>query len=535
MTTLAARTHPALSAPRMFVLFAAYVPAYIALDWVSVIAPIGAFAITPWNPPPGLSLALLLRFGIRRGPWLFVAAFLSEIVLRGGATPLPVVAAASLLLAAAYTGVAALLAGPLRVRADLLTLRDAAVFVMTVVIATGMLAVAYVALVGSGGPPAGDFGSTAAQFWIGDMIGIIVTTPLLLVLTRPGALTHFRFSFEACAQALVILATLWIVFGWGIGHELKLFYILFLPLIWIAMRQGTEGTVVAITAVQVGLIVAVELGGRQDSVVLEFQFLMLALAVTGFLLSVAVAERSAVERRLRDKQFELDRSLRLAATSELASALAHELNQPLSAISAYVRACQLMLAQSGPSSATLAQTMNKVIGEVHRAGTVVRRLRDFFRTGSAQFEQVAANPLIDGALATLRERALRHDVALVRDVPPGLPDVSVDRVQFDAVLHNLVNNAIDALKTVAHPGRTVKVGAALHEPGLLRVTVEDNGPGVSPDMEPTLVSPFATTKVQGTGLGLAISRSIVEAHGGRLWHEPRGGGSAFCFTLPTAP
>jgi hypothetical protein len=99
VTTLAARIGPALSAPRTFGLFVGYVAAYIALDWVSLIDPIGAFAITPWNPSPGLSLALLLRFGVRRGPWLFVAAFLSEIVLRGGATPLPIVAAAALLVA----------------------------------------------------------------------------------------------------------------------------------------------------------------------------------------------------------------------------------------------------------------------------------------------------------------------------------------------------------------------------------------------------------------------------------------------------
>jgi len=107
-------------------------------------------------------------------------------------------------------------------------------------------------------------------------------------------------------------------------------------------------------------------------------------------------------------------------------------------------------------------------------------------------------------------------------------------VQIGSVLHNLVNNAIDALKESAKPVRTVRISGALDDKGLVRLAVQDNGPGVNPDMEPTLFLPFATSKPDGTGLGLAISRSIIEAHGGRLWYEPGSDGSTFVFTVAVA-
>ena len=180
---------------------------------------------------------------------------------------------------------------------------------------------------------------------------------------------------------------LWIVFGSAFSKELNLFYLLFLPLIWIAMLHGLPGTALATLVIQLGLIVALKLGGYQRGTVLEFQLLLLALAVTGLFLGVAISERRGVERILREKQFELDRSLRLAAASEMASALAHELNQPLSAIATYARAGQIIASDPTRSQEALGQTMDKVAHEAARAGAVVHRLRDFFRTGSTQVER----------------------------------------------------------------------------------------------------------------------------------------------------
>ena len=512
---------------------AGYVLGYIALDWISFIDPIGAFAITPWNPPPGLSLAFLLRYGIRQGGWLFVAAIAAEFLVRSAPAPLLVLVAASLLLAAGYTGVTAVLTRLLRFSPDITSLRDATVFVVTTAVACSAIAFAYVALfAGSGLLPPRDFWSGVAQFWIGDLIGIVVTTPVLLLLTRTRRHPSLRPTLEAFAEALAVALALWVVFGTRWGDEPKLFYVLFLPVIWIAMRHGVEGAVFGTLAVQLGLIAAIVATRRGYGAVLDFQFLMLAIAATGLLLGAAVSERRTMERQLRDKQGKLDRSLRLAAASELASALAHELNQPLSAITAYLRACEMMLGTPLQHSGELRATMGKVVGEAARAGDVVRRLRDFFRSGTVQVETVAPAVLIDEACATLRERAERHRIALVtggRDAPA----VTVDRVQIEAVLHNLIANAIDALKS--RPGsRIVRVVAARGEPGFVRIAVEDNGPGISAEIAESLFDPFVTTKPRGTGLGLAISRSIVDAHGGRLWHEMLDPGSAFLFTVPEA-
>jgi C4-dicarboxylate-specific signal transduction histidine kinase len=333
-------------------------------------------------------------------------------------------------------------------------------------------------------------------------------------------------------QGMSIVLALWIVFGTRFGDEPKLFYLLFLPVIWIAMRHGIEGGVFGTLTVQLGLIAAIVATRRGDGAVLDFQFLMLAVAATGLVLGAAVSERRAIERQLRDKQMRLDRSLRLAAASELASALAHELNQPLSAITAYLRACEMMLAAPQRDTNGLKATMDKVVAEANRAGSVVRRLRDFFRSGTAQPETVEPAVLVQEACTTVRERAERHRIAL--ETPAGdAPAVVVDRVQIEAVLHNLLANAIDALK-MRPEGRAIRVVIAKDDAGFVRITIADNGPGIAAEIAEALFEPFVTTKPRGTGLGLAISRSIIDAHGGRLWYEALAPGSAFSFTIPEA-
>jgi len=510
----------------------AYVALYVALDWVSFIDPVAAFAITPWNPPPGLSIAFLLRRGVRQGPWLFVAAFAAEFLVRGAPAPLPVLVAASLLLAVSYTVVSALLVRVLRIDPDLATLRDASAFIVTAVVACGVIGLSFVALfAGSGLLPPGEFRRSVMQFWIGDLIGVVVTAPVLLVATRRPRV-RISIGVEGLAQLAAIAAALWVVFGSGLPDATTLFYVLFLPIVWIAMRRGIEGAVFGTLAVQLGLIVAVEVTGQQRGAVIEFQFLMLAIAITALLLGAAVSERRAIERALREKQATLDRSLRLAAASELASALAHELNQPLSAIGTYLRACQLMLERSGAAEGDLRATMDKVVAEVNRAGSVVRRLRDFFRSGSVELETIAPAVLIEEACAAVQERANRHRVA-VEQSARNLPDVRVDRVQIEAVLANLLGNAIDALQRRAGE-RALRIDASRDRPGFVRIAVQDNGPGVEPEVAQSLFDPFVTTKPKGMGLGLAISRSIVDAHGGKLWHEARAPGSAFCFTVRSA-
>jgi C4-dicarboxylate-specific signal transduction histidine kinase len=266
--------------------------------------------------------------------------------------------------------------------------------------------------------------------------------------------------------------------------------------------------------------------------VLEFQALMSALAITGLFLGAVVTERSRARDALEAREAELQRSLRLAAAAETASALAHELNQPLSAIATYVRACVLLLERPDENRARLAETMRTVTAEVGRASDVVRRLRDFFRSGTSRLERIDVAELLRAGAERVAPRVARHRIDLRVDPAPGLPPVHVDRLQLETVLHNLLANAIDAIIAADSPERSVRLAAEPAPSGAVKVIVSDSGPGLTKEVMDNVFRPFATTKPQGMGLGLAISRSIVENHGGRLVVEAPARGATFSFTLP---
>jgi signal transduction histidine kinase len=510
-----------------------FVAAYIALDRVSHVDPLGPLGITPWNPSPGLALFLLLHYGLRYAPWLFAAAFLAQwIPIGSGAAAWPLLACTAAVIAIGYAGIAVLLTRRLGFSRDLAKLRDVTLFVTTTVVGTLAIALLCVSLfVAAGAIPAELFVSSTAHFWIGDLIGVIVTTPVLLVSTRSRLLAPTVSRMEVAMQIAAFLAALVLIFVSDLGDERKLVYLLFLPQIWIAMRHGVAGTVWATLLAQVGLIVALLVGGHAPGEVLDYQLLMFALALTGLFMGVTLDERRAAESELRAKQSELDRSLRAAAASELASTLAHELNQPLSAVASYTRACQLLLEQGDPAH-ELVPTLNKVVAEANRAATVVRRLREFVLTGAVRQEPLAVAALLEGTVEAARPRAQRLGVTLSVIVAPALPLAMGDRVQLETVLHNLVANAIDAL-TGTTGGRSIRIEATVAPPDMVEIAVADDGPGIHTDVSDILFQPMASTKVEGLGLGLAISRSIVEAHGGRLWLEPSARGARFCLTLPT--
>lgn len=514
---------------------AGYITLYVFLDWISYIHPVLPIAITPWNPPPGLSLVFLLRYGLRNWPALVAAAFLADVLVRGIPAPLTWLAISSLVLAGCYTWIASMLAGKARISGNFDNLQALTRFLGVILPGTLAAGMAYVAIFTFAGlVPVEAFFNNVLRFWVGDAIGVMVVTPLLLVHSAdisPFRRENWRPNSETLLQGASVLLALWLIFGVEYTDEFKFFYLLFLPLIWISMRHGIQGATLAIVGIQLGLIVALQLGGHRVTAVLEFQLLMAALAVTGLFLGMVVTNRREVEEQLRNRQAELNQALRMAAAGEMASAFAHELNQPLSAISSYLRACQLLLAAPGEQRELLAETMDKVVAEAGRAGQVVHRLRDFYRSGELKLERLAVEELLRGGMSTLNKRAERHGIIMRLAVASGLPELTVDRMQIETVLHNLISNAIDAF--AGSKGGEIEVEAVLDANGDVRVCVSDNGPGIIPEMAHRLFEPFATSKPEGMGLGLAITRSLLDAHGGKLWAEPASGkGARFCFTLP---
>jgi two-component system sensor kinase FixL len=216
----------------------------------------------------------------------------------------------------------------------------------------------------------------------------------------------------------------------------------------------------------------------------------------------------------------------------MASALAHELNQPLSAVVSYLRACQIMLADPVANRARLEETMTRANDEARRAAEVVRGLREFFRAGAGQLAHVELPALLAHAVEPLRGRFQRHAVRVRIDCEPGLPQVHVDKMQIETVVQNLVGNAVDAMASASSAGREIDITARRADAEAARVCVADTGPGLDPEVAKRLFLPFRSTKPHGMGLGLALSRTIVESHGGKLWYEPGAKGSVFCFTVP---
>jgi two-component system sensor kinase FixL len=249
-----------------------------------------------------------------------------------------------------------------------------------------------------------------------------------------------------------------------------------------------------------------------------------------------ITDRHHAEDEARQLQERLTHFSRLSTMGEMAAGLAHEINQPLSAIATYAQACQRILRQDEPDVADVAVALEQINAQALRAGEVIRRLRNFVKNREVKREWVDCRRLLDD-LRTLAETDARlHNVQLRIDAEEGLPAVHADPIQLQQVILNLVRNAIDAMADCPVGRREIVLKTCRSPEGEVQITVADQGSGLAPGAAEHLFNPFFTTKASGTGLGLAISRSIVRAHGGRLWHTSNGEfGARFHFTLPASP
>jgi two-component system sensor kinase FixL len=214
----------------------------------------------------------------------------------------------------------------------------------------------------------------------------------------------------------------------------------------------------------------------------------------------------------------------------MASALAHELNQPLSAIANYLKGSKMLMERDPVPADRVSDAMNKAADEALRAGQIIRRLRDFVARGETERSVESLPKMIEEASALALVGAKEHGIRVRFDFDRDVDLVLADKVQVQQVVLNLIRNAIDAMMDCAKRDLTVIVRPA--DDNMALVSVRDSGPGISPEIADQLFQPFITTKRTGMGVGLSISRTIIEAHGGRIWAEPNaGGGTTFRFTL----
>lgn len=253
---------------------------------------------------------------------------------------------------------------------------------------------------------------------------------------------------------------------------------------------------------------------------------------TGFIRDLT--ERQQTEMQLRELQSELAHVRRVSEMSTLATSLAHEINQPLTAIANYCEGARIILETAPRSEAMekLDAMMEATTAQVLRAGEIVRRLRDFMSHGRTTYQRESLTRLITEANALALVGTREHAIEVEIDLDPEAESVLADRMQIQQVLVNLIRNAIDAM--IGSLRRNLRI-VTRREGEFVVICVADTGSGLDPIVADRLFQPFITSKQSGMGVGLSICRTIVEGHRGRIWFEPvEGGGTVFSFTLPTA-
>ena len=252
---------------------------------------------------------------------------------------------------------------------------------------------------------------------------------------------------------------------------------------------------------------------------------------TGFVRDLT--ERQQTEARLQELQTELIHVSRLTALGEMASALAHELNQPLSAIANYLKGSRMLLDRDPVPVERVGDAIDRAAAEALRAGQVIRKLRDFLSRGESERRIESLPKLVEEASALALVGAKDHGIRVRFDFDPAVDLVFADRVPVQQVVLNLIRNAIDSMAD--SPRRDMRVSVAPSGDRFAEVAVADTGPGISADILDQLFQSFVTSKPSGMGVGLSISRTIVESHGGRIWAETNAdGGATFRFTLERA-
>lgn len=512
-----------------------YLGSYALLEWISHVRPLLKAAITPWNPQAGLTLALLILCGWRWWPLVAAAALATQIFIRHIHVAPILIVSTSLWVAIAYAAIAALLRRS-KLLQPLRTASDAAGFAGIAILGTLLVAAGYVGLfVMAGEVSAAEAISGSARYWVGDLNGILPLTPLLIYIgewrARLRALQLHRLEIAAQLAAVVLMLVL--TFLLPAADQLRFFYLLFVPIIWIALRWRWPGAMLAVLVIQAGLLVVAETRIATARFI-DLQFLMLTLTLTGLLLGAVVAERQRAAEQLRERDAALARAMRFAVAGELASALAHELNQPIAALVSYLQAAEILANGSASSDDRLQPTLTKATREAIRASAVLRRLRDFYRSGTLKNEPVDVPSLCATVASAFQERLRRADASLGVSVDATIPQLAGDATQLEVVLHNVVANALDAVAQSSRP-RRIELSAAYAE-GRVTLQVEDSGAGLAAELCSRLFEPFVTSKPEGMGLGLAISRSLILARGGELSFGSSTAlrGASFIIVLPVA-
>jgi two-component system sensor kinase FixL len=510
--------------------------AYLALEWLSFLHEFESLPVTPWNPGLGVLFGLLLLWGPSYGALLFAGVVLAEIFVLQTRLGWPAVLAIAGTIAGVYTAAAAFMRSMLGFDVRVDRLRDLGVLLLCSSLAALLVGLMLSAVLFFDAEASlSEIATAALQLVVGDVIGIAVMTPLVLRLGHLEAADLARFRRRASAIELVLMfaalgGAIWIVTVFVTDSEFQYFYILFIPVVAVAVRLGFDAACLSLALVQFSLVADLHAVEADIRAFTEFQALMFVLTTTGLVVGAAVSERSRAQARLQSLENKAVRESRLTIVSSITSALAHELNQPMTAARALMRSAQMLIAAPAPDLARAGINLGNAILQIDHAAAVLRRVREFVKRGRPAAVIVDVHELLEETVLLTQAEAVAGHVAIEVDAPEGGLALTGDRTQLQQVLLNLVRNAIDAVSHTPEPTVRIIVRAL---PEAVEFRVWDNGPGLPEDIRERLFEPLRSSKREGLGLGLAICWAIVEAHGGRiLVHESVPGSTEFRFTIP---
>ena len=524
----------AAAGPRFLGTGAGFIAIYFSLNLLTEWHEFDRLGITLWSPDDGLSLALLLE-SVTFAPFVFLAAVLVNSSIGVVHRSVGVTVAAELSLTIVYVGLALFLKNKLKFNVRQFSLPDVVTFLLFIPAAATVASFVYCGVLYLNGEFPPDRALRAfGHCWIGIALGMITVIPAMTALFSRLSLP-WRWSGYTLFTILVFVLGICLGFAALVGVGDKLYYVfnlLFLPVIWVAMREGYAGVALALVTIQLTLAVLTAFVGYDTTDFAILQSLMLVLSITGLLLGAVTTERQDAALRLREQQRELARMVSNARAGAMGMALAHEVSQPLSTVATYLHAARRLL-QASVASQPVMDALVKAEAEAQRAREVLERIRDFVSNGNLNLTALDVSVLAEKIGELCREEAAARNVLVEVESMGRVPLVSADGVQIEQVLINLVANAIDAAAERSDArGRVIMRVAATGDELMLRV--EDNGKGVAPDLADNIFDAYQTTKPRGMGLGLHLSRRIVQRHAGRLWWEPIAtGGARFVVELPT--
>ena len=538
----ALRVDSGIFLPALFVALGYYLAARLGLALTLQPHPIS----TLWPPNALLMAALLLA--PPRSWWVLLAAALPAHLLAElqGGVPLAMVLGwyASNCSEALIGAALACAFVPCPLRLD--SFRNACVFLLcgalAAPLASSFLDAGLVKLIGFG---EGAYWDLVRMRFSANVLAELTIVPLVLTWAalewrRARSETLARYA-EAAALFLGLSAACVLAFELPMvdAHaEPALFYAPLPFLLWAAVRFGAAGTATALALmVLVTIWGAVHgmgpfTGSTPQDTARDLQVFLIAASVPLLLLAVVLEERGLRARDAQEQRVQLTHLSRVALLGEMSGGLAHELNQPLTAILSNAQAAQQFIANKTIDDAELQDILRDIIAADERAGAVIQRLRALFKRGETHVEPLDANEVVREVMSLAHGDLATRSIDIVLQLAPELPRIEGDRVQLQQVMLNLIMNASEAMAGRDSSERRLRV-RTLASSSHVNVSFTDRGPGFAAEQHDRLFEPFYTTKAQGLGLGLSISRTIITAHRGRLWGVGSPGrGATFHISLP---